>query len=132
MHTRRLYTCKLAHVLFQHNLENNPWFITGFADAEGCFLINVVKHTNLKTGWQIQLVFRISLHIKDKALLEQIQIYFKVSWVAKEGSKAYKYSVTSRKEFQVIIDHFDNYPLKTHKFADYEIWKQIFYLMLKE
>jgi intein-encoded DNA endonuclease-like protein len=28
----------------------NPWFITGFADGEGCFLISISRNKELKTG----------------------------------------------------------------------------------
>jgi hypothetical protein len=28
----------------------DPWFLTGFVDAEGCFLIRVRKNNNLKLG----------------------------------------------------------------------------------
>ena len=38
----------------------------------------------------------------------------------------------SPKDFKIIINLFDTYPLKTQKFADYDIWKQVFYLVLKQ
>ena len=53
-----------------------PWFLTGFTDAEGCFGLYIYKNANYKTGWFISLVFQISLHEKDKIILEQIQNYF--------------------------------------------------------
>jgi hypothetical protein len=28
----------------------NPWLITGFADAEGCFHISITENKNYKTG----------------------------------------------------------------------------------
>ena len=37
----------LAHIRTQ---KINPWFITGFADGEGCFSINVIKNKKYKTG----------------------------------------------------------------------------------
>ena len=30
-----------------------PWFISGFTDAEGCFLIKVRKSNKNKLGWQL-------------------------------------------------------------------------------
>jgi LAGLIDADG endonuclease len=59
-----------------NNNKLNPWFVTGFTDAEGCFGLYIYKNANYKTGWFISLVFQISLHEKDKIILEQIQNYF--------------------------------------------------------
>jgi hypothetical protein len=39
----------------------NPWFVTGFTDAEGCFGLYIYKDAKYKTGWHISLVFQISL-----------------------------------------------------------------------
>jgi hypothetical protein len=37
----------------------------------------------------------------------------------------------SLKDLSIIVDHFDKYPLLTHKFADYQLFKQGFYLISK-
>ena len=29
----------------------NPWFITGFSDAEGSFVVSIYKNKNSKLGW---------------------------------------------------------------------------------
>lgn len=61
-----------------NNLKNNlnPWFITGFSDAEGCFHVSIVDKAGLKAGKSVRVLFQISLHKKDKALLDQIKNYF--------------------------------------------------------
>jgi LAGLIDADG endonuclease len=51
----------------------NPWFITGFTDAEGCFSILIQPNTNYKTNWRVKAIFTILLHIKDIVLLENIK-----------------------------------------------------------
>lgn len=51
----------------------NPYHLTGFIDGEGCFSISLYKNSELAVGWQIIPIFKISLHVKDKALLELIQ-----------------------------------------------------------
>jgi hypothetical protein len=28
----------------------NPWFVTGFTDAEGCFYVGIGKSNRIKTG----------------------------------------------------------------------------------
>ncbi len=70
------------------------WFITGFTDAEGCFLLSVARYKEYRLGWRVILRFQISLHKKDKALLEQIQTYFGGGSIStKHGPQTIKYYV---------------------------------------
>jgi hypothetical protein len=39
----------------------DPWFITGFTDAEGCFLLSVARYKEYRLGWRVILRFQISL-----------------------------------------------------------------------
>jgi len=52
------------------------WFLTGFTDAEGCFLISIRKSSHSRVGWNVEHKFQIGLHEKDEELLKQIQAYF--------------------------------------------------------
>ena len=54
----------------------DPHFVTGIVDAEGCFHVSITKNKRLKLGLQVRLFFQIVLNEKDKALLEQIKIFF--------------------------------------------------------
>jgi len=101
----------------------NPWFVTGFTDAEGCFHAVVAKKPNLNMGWELRLDFSISQHKEDLELLNQIKEFFGVGRVVKHGLNTYVYKVTSIKELRVIIDHFNNFPLYTQKQADYLIFQ---------
>ena len=51
----------------------NRWWITGFADAEGTFLISILQDKRRKLNWEVRLAFVIKLHVKDTAVLEQIK-----------------------------------------------------------
>jgi len=102
------------------NIKLNPWFVTGFTDAEGSFSTIVAKSDNLKVQWQARLFFQISLHVKDKILLEQIKDFFGVGEIYSKTSDSIIYSVKSIKDLTIIIDHFEKYPLITQKRADYE------------
>jgi hypothetical protein len=88
----------------------HPWFITGFVDGEGCFIVSVSKKSKLKSGWELSARFQIGLNTKDKLLLDRIQAYFGVGIVYKAEINVYRYIVTRPKELRVIIDHFDKYP----------------------
>jgi len=106
--------------LNKQNIE--PWFITGFTDAEGCFSIKIQPNAKLKTKWRVRPVFSITLHIKDAFLLEAIKNSLGVGNISK-SSKTVIFAVDSIKEIPVILNHFDNYPLLTQKLSDYFIFR---------
>ena len=114
----------------------NPWFVTGLVDAEGCFTLGFFKSDNYKMGYQIQAIFKITLHKKDFDLLSQIQYYFgafrpgllglgnKVGSITKHGDTTLQYTVKSLKELDIIMDHFDKYPLLGLKWGDYKLFSE--------
>jgi LAGLIDADG endonuclease len=89
----------------------NFWFVTGLADAESSFIINIIKDDSRTTGYNIQISFEIGM--KDKTLLENIKdtlgvgnVYF--------TNEIYKFKVSSIDEIvNVIIPHFNEYGLIT-------------------
>lgn len=106
------------------SLHLNPWFITGFVDAEGSFILKIRKSPKYKAGWKVEPVFSIGLHKKDLRILEQIQIY----WGGTIGritrtDNAVSLTVSARKDIAVILSHFSKYPLITQKKADFELFK---------
>lgn len=108
----------------------NPWFITGFSDAESCFRINLQKNNKLKVGWQVGTYFLISVHNKDRVLLESIQSFFDgVGNIYKEHKDSIQYRVNALKDLKVVIGHFDKYPLITQKYANFKLFKQVVDLM---
>jgi len=113
LNNKKYYTTK-THI--------DPWFITGFTDAEGSFMVHLVKDKrNLQ--WRVWLNFVIGLHKSDLALLKDIQTFFGVGNVNVYDKMAF-YSVSSQKDiFTIIIPHFDTYPLHTKKKADYILFK---------
>ena len=111
------------------NNELKPWFITGFADAEGCFSFAIKPDARSKLKWRASPLFVIKLHIKDFAILELIKNTLMVGKIRQNGVNSVQYVVESIKELQVIIDHFNKYPLVTEKVSDYLIFKQCFFII---
>jgi len=103
----------------------NPYFVTGFCDAESCFSLNIIKNPLFKLGWKISLVFSIHLHSKDIDILYLIQKFFGVGNVTLHG-KSIMYQVTKLEDLVNIIEHFKIYPLKTQKYADFLLFKKGF------
>lgn len=130
----------------------NPYYLTGFTDGEGCFYVGVSPNPRHKTGYRVKAVFHIGVHIRDIALLKQIQLFFRVArdaaaggsghgdpcppfakqmaghpigTISKLGAESVQFRVYGFENLKVIMDHFDKYPLLTNKQSDYLLFKQI-------
>jgi len=84
----------------------------------------------MNTGWIVNLQFGIKLHKKDRYLLESIQAFFMgIGSISSHGKDAVQFRVSSIKDLQVIVDHFNNFPLITHKWSDFQLFKAAFELV---
>ena len=90
------------------------------------------RNKNLKLGWGVATRFQIGLSQKDLVLLERIKSYFNGvgNIYTKEDKLVIELQVSSIKDLKIILDHFDKYPLKTDKLADYKLFKEVFNLIL--
>ncbi|OTA72512.1 hypothetical protein M434DRAFT_26194 [Hypoxylon sp. CO27-5] len=108
----------------------NPYYITGFADAEGTFAILMLKSKSTSSLGLPRLVFKIGVHIRDRELLDKIAAYFGVCKVYNDRKNSCQYLVQSMTDLAVIIKYFENYHLITQKRGDFELFRQAFYLVL--
>ena len=113
------------------NIKLNPWWVTGFIDGEGSFILSIYKDQRQKMGWWIHLSFKIALHIKDKALLERIKNSLGVWRIYNQDTNYVQLFVQSIEELTKVIEHLEKYSLITKKFADYKLLKQAYNLMFK-
>ena len=107
----------------------HPWFIVGFTDAEGSFMVSIIKNSKYKLGWEVQLTFQIKLHKRDLTLLKSIQD--KLGGIGKMtiGKNDCVLRVRNLTQILELIKFFDEYKLITQKKADYLIFKKIAILM---
>ena len=113
-----------------NNNKLNPYYITGFTDAEGCF--NVTVSSTNYGKYQVSLRFEIQLHHRDLELLKTIQSFFNgIGIISVKQYKSYvnpkaTWSVRRFDDiFNVVILHFEKYPLLTQKQADFILFKKI-------
>lgn len=119
----RTFTSSSIHISTVSVL--HPYWITGFIDAEGCFYIGFSKNIKRNIGWSVIPTFNISLHEKDRALLELIQSSLGgVGKIYKHGQKSIQYQVSSVRDLRVIIKHLDKHPLISQKRLDFELFKE--------
>lgn len=100
----------------------HPWYVTGFLEKEGTF-------TYSRSGRQIVLYFAVKM--ADEKFLLSLQAFFggigKTYSLA--GGKTY-FRVTRQKDLERIVQHFEEYPLKT-KAKCFGIWKEMVLLKRK-
>lgn len=115
------------HLTGQSLIKLDPWFVTGFTDGEGSFSISITPKNTRKVGYNVKIFFLINLHLKDLILLKSIESFLGVGcvYIKKPGNIA-TYMVQSKDELEIIIKHFNNYPLISSKFADFLLFKQAF------
>lgn len=91
--------------------------------------MSIQKDSQYKLGWKVKPSFKISLHIKDLALLELFKEYFGAGVVGAYGLKA-TFEAFSIKDLEKIIKHFKTYPLKSQKAADFILFENAYALIL--
>ncbi len=134
---------KFASISSQSSIKNldvevtscalHPWFITGFVDGEGSFMIRVRKNSKYRLGFTVEAVFSVTLHKKDIMILQEIQTYFGIGYVRKDVNNNVKFRVESVRDIvNKIIPHFDKYPLITQKLADYLLFKDVVNMMINK
>ena len=123
-HSNRLFLASKYETQILPPSKLDPWFVTGFIDGEGCF--GLYTYANAASKWYVFLDFKITLHKKDRYLLDQIKNYFGVGEISKHGEQSINYGIRSIKDLQLIINHFYKFTLKTKKLNDYKLFKLAF------
>jgi len=111
------------------NSELEPYWVTGFSDAESTFSIRISRDKSRLLGIRILPIYSIELHIRDIEVLYKIKEFFIVGSVKeriRNGKSTGIYSVQSINDLiTVIIPHFIKYPLITQKQADFLLFSSI-------
>jgi len=107
-----------------------PHWVSGFSDAESSFSVRITRDKNRKAGWRISPVFTIELNNRDIILLKRIWAFFGVgSFTERKNGKVVYYVQSFANLTEVIIPHFNKYPLLTKKRADFILFTYIIKLL---
>lgn len=111
----------------------NSSFITGLIDAEGSFVVTILKNLRYRLGWVIQARFQFKLHEKDRDLVLAIRnFYGKIGYITNINSRnSVEFRVTNVKDLYIIISHLEHNPLLTKKCADFLLFKEICSIILE-
>ena len=107
-------------------------YLSGLTDGEGCFSVSFNLRSKFSTGIEVRPSFSISQHKRNLKLLNEIREYFKVGGIRySKKDNNYKYEVRSVKDLtNKVIPHFEKYPLKSNKLADFLIFKEVCNLII--
>lgn len=108
----------------------NPYWVTGFTDADGCFYIN--KGLTKKGTQSISSTYKVAQDYKDLNILYDLQNYFSCGNITIHKSEVRFEIMGSEKALKYVIPHFDKYPQITQKNADYLLWKEIIVIQNKK
>jgi len=128
---RKSYTSLSTIPLNNLSVNLDPWYITGFSDGESNFTVRIFKSNTVKVGWAVQPVFQIGLHKKDLDLLKKIQAFLGVGEIYHK-EKSCNYVVQNLRSLNVIVNHFERYPLLTKKREDFILFSRIVTLINKK
>lgn len=56
----------------------SPFWVCGFTEGEGSFIVSLSKNSRLKTGIEVRLSFVLTQHSRDQALLQGLESFFGV------------------------------------------------------
>lgn len=105
-----------------------PFFVTGFTDAEGSFIVRIRKNPKTKAGWNVETSprsgdvskplrafetkFSFCIHKKDRMVLDLIQAFFGgVGSITYASKGTLHYRIASLHDLiKVVLPHFDKYP----------------------
>jgi hypothetical protein len=91
-------------------------------------MINISKSPTTVTGYTLMSVYQITVHYTDESLLHAIKGFFKgVGNIEYTADKRYvSYRVKKLSDIiQVIIPHFEKYPLQSTKFIPFYLFKTV-------
>src|SRR3989344_4192726 len=109
------------------NKEQFVYYLTGFADGEGCFCIAIKNQKSAKVRWLLDPVFHVTQHAKSKNILYSFQRILDCGTVIKKYGQpdTSQFIVQSRRELiDKVIPFFRKYKLITKK-KDFETFAEV-------
>lgn len=113
----------------------DPYWITGFIEGDGSFIINLKSIPSKLLpdgeGLSASAIISIGLDIREEPLLFKIKNFFNSfgSIYSYQSRGVVQLKIFKLQDLLIIIPHFKNYPLIGFKSYNFGIWKEIVYLI---
>ena len=104
-----------------------PSYISGYVDGEGCFTVSISPRTTLRVGWEVRPSLSVSQNGDRSEVLLDIQRYFECGAIRPDRSdRTLKWEIRSLLPLcEVVIPHFERYPMLSGKQRDFEPFADI-------
>ena len=102
-------------------------YITGYVDGEGCFCISFQPSKRHALGWEVRPSFSVSQNADRAEILHLLKETWNSGNIRPDRSdKTLKFEVRKLEDLMnVVIPHFESYPMISAKQNDFELFKQI-------
>lgn len=111
----------------QSYLNLNPYWISGFVQADGTFGLNYMKSKRMTLGYTCQPQFRITQHKRDLKVLIRIINTIGCGSFVKPSADRSEWTISVSNVLDIsskVIPFFDSYPLQGSKYLDYLDFKK--------
>ncbi len=110
-------------------MDLSPEWVVGFVDGEGCFFVDISKHPQSFTGYQVLPEFVVVQHERDIQILYALKRFFRCGVVRPNPGNRWAYRVRGLDNLERIVTFFEKHPLKTKKRVDFIKFRKILHLM---
>ncbi len=107
------------------------WYLAGFADGEGSFMVVFRPRKDYKLPWKISACFNVSN--RDRVILSLFKRYLKCGTLRQRKDGIYYYEINNLNAIKEnLIPFFEKFKfLSSRKKRDFSIFKKIVKLMLE-
>lgn len=113
---------------FAVNIPDCNW-LSGFASAEGCFMVGVSKSRKFTVGYQVYLFFIITQHVRDELLMRCMIDYFNCGRLCRKRD-VYEFQVSKFSDIcEKILVFFDKYSILGEEAKDFHDFSVVSGLM---
>ncbi len=106
-------------------MELSSDWVVGFVDGEGCFHVAILRHPEMRTGYQVLPEFTVVQHERDLPVLYALKAFFGCGVVRRNHDDRWAYRARGLGCLERICDFFSRHPLKTKKNVDFIRFRRI-------
>jgi hypothetical protein len=106
-------------------------WLSGFVDGEGCFRLLIIHNKRPNRVYDVPTArFELLLRSDDEAILKEIRAFWGVGTLGMrkesvKSSAATRFYISSAVDLmEIIVPHFDRYPLRAKKRNDFAVWRR--------